>query len=193
MTVIEIHSTSTTVTAVVGIVVAGVVGPAIAIVASKWADRRRFDHERKLKASDDFVARIDEVAGSLDDLCETCAIMRMTASVWGPETKEALEALSKAEQAHIRTRTLAARLKLRPHADSALVQSALAAAASVHAAIENVRNANPTRQAAAKAAGQTIVVGEYDDEIVESHATDALEHIESFESQARSAIGKLLS
>jgi hypothetical protein len=117
----------------------------------------------------------------------------MTAAFHGPESKETLEAVGGAEHAHIRTRTLSARLKRRPHADPALLESAVAAATSMNAAIEHVRDNNPTRQAAAQAAGQPIVISAYDDAVVEAKSREGLEHIERFEARARSAIGRLLS
>jgi hypothetical protein len=203
-TIVHISSGPSTAEFIVSVLVAGLLGPALAAMASKWSDGRRFkhentlkagdfEHERKLKASDDFIERIDDVTKSLDELCEACSKMRVTAALFGPDNVETLKAVQNAELAHIRTRTLSARLKLRPHADVVLVESALAAATSVNAAIENVRNTNRARQQAARAAGQPVVIGGYDDKVVESQAKQALEHIEEFQSQARSAIGRLLS
>jgi hypothetical protein len=189
---VVVNSGPTTAEFIISLAIVGILGPALGVLAARWADRRRFEHERKLKASDDLVARIDNVAESLDRLCEVCSIMRITAVVRGPESVETLRAISDAEHAHIRTRALNSRLAMRPHADPALLDSARAAAASMNNGIENVRNANVTRQAALKATGQPIVIGAYDDKLVESLLNSGLEHITEFEARARAAIGMLL-
>jgi hypothetical protein len=188
-----VNAGPTTTEFIVSLAIVGVVGPILGILAAKWADRRKFGHDRKLKASDDFIERIDDVAKSFDELCQACSVMRMTAKFHGPASKDTLVAVGNAEDAHIRTRTLSARLKRRPHADSALMESALAAATSMNAAIEHVRDNNPARAAAVQAAGYPIVIGAYDDEVVEAKVREGLEHIEQFEAQARRAIGRLLS
>jgi hypothetical protein len=189
---VVVNSGPTTLEFIVSLVIVGILGPTLGVFAARWADRRRFAHERKLKASDDLVARIDDVAESLDRLCEVCSIMRMTAVLRGPESVDTLEAISEAEHAHIRTRALNSRLAMRPHADPALLESAVAAAMSMNSGIENIRNANVRRRAAVKAAGQPIVLGVYDDERVESLLNSGLEHIKEFEARARATIGMLL-
>lgn len=189
---VVVNSGPTTAEFIVSLVIVGILGPALGVLGARWADRRRFAHERELKASDDLIARIDDVAESLDRLCETCSIMRITAVFRGPESVETLKAISDAEHAHIRIRALNSRLAMRPHADPDLLESALAAAASMNSGIENIRNANATRQAAVKAAGQPIVFDTYDDKLVESLLNSGLEHITEFEARARTAIGMLL-
>lgn len=118
---VVINSGPTTAEFIVSLVIVGILGPALGVLAAWSADRRRFAHERKLKASDDLIARIDAVAESLDRLCEVCSIMRITAALLGPENVETLKAISEAEHVHIRTRALNSRLAMRPHAAFAVV------------------------------------------------------------------------
>jgi hypothetical protein len=178
---------------IVSLVVVGVLGPALAVLAARWSDRRRFTHERKLKASDDLVGRIDDVAGSFDELNAACAEMRLSALFFGPEQDDTLKAVQRTEAAHLRTRALSSRLGMRPHADSALVESAFAAATSMYSAIENVRIANLRRHAIAKAVGGSPVLQEFNGEVVEEHLATGLRHQQEFEAEARVAIGKLLA
>jgi len=187
-----VNSGPTTTEFIVSLIIVGILGPSLGVLAARWADRRRFAHERKLKASDDLIARIDDVAESLDRLCEACSIVRITAALQGPESVGTLKAISDAEHAHLRTRAVSSRLAMRPHADQTLLESALAAATCMNGGIENVRNANMARQAAVKAAGQAIVMAAYDDDRVESLLNSGLKHIEEFKARARAAIGMLL-
>src|ERR1700743_3455742 len=116
---------------IASLVIVGVLGPALGVLAARWSDRRRFAHERKLKASDDLVDRIDDLAASFDELSAACSNMRISALFFGPEEEAALESVQKAEAAHLRTRALYSRLGIRPHAEPALVDSAHAAATSM--------------------------------------------------------------
>jgi hypothetical protein len=65
--------TSSELTAVVGIVVAGVVGPGLGCLAAWRSDRRKFRHERELKAVDDLVALLDEGMVALGKLGKACS------------------------------------------------------------------------------------------------------------------------
>jgi hypothetical protein len=122
-------------TAIVGIVVAGVVGPAVAALAMWVADRRRFIHETKLKASDDLVARLDEVAVGLDQLGATCAVMRGAFIGDGIDKPEKVwPTVYPVRDAYQRARGLNARLGMRPHADPSIVEKAEAAAERMHEA-----------------------------------------------------------
>lgn len=62
--------------AIVGIVTAGVLGPGLGYFAAMRSDRRRFRHERHLKAAGDLVALLDDVQVGLEKLGEGCAEMR---------------------------------------------------------------------------------------------------------------------
>jgi hypothetical protein len=178
---------------IVSVVVAGVLGPFVGFLAGRGADRRRFAHERGLKASDDLVGRIDDVAASFESLREACARLRVTCLVEGADAAVALQCLHDAEGAHIKTRALISRLGIRPHADEPLVRFAFDGAASMLAAIENVRNASTHRRAMEQAAGQAVVLGVFDDQRFESCVNDAQQHMQAFESRARATVGKLLA
>jgi hypothetical protein len=104
-----------------------------------------------------------------------------------------LQEVRNAERAHIHTRTLLSRLRMRPHADPALVESALDAATSMYTAIEHVRRDNARRRAAEHAAGQSIVISAWDPSYVEPQTAERHAHIEEFEAQARAAVSKLLT
>jgi hypothetical protein len=128
-------------TAIVGIVVAGVVGPALGYVAGWRSDRRRFRHERTLKASDDLRDRIDDVAAALEDLGGACAEMRQVVLSAGPDLERVPPRLQVAEDAFQAARASIARLGMRPHADESLNESATVASGKMLDAIRAVRAA----------------------------------------------------
>lgn len=73
-------------TADIGIIVAGVVGPGLGYVAAWRSDRRRFHHERALKASDDLRQRLDDVAAALENLGAASADLRQVILSYGGPT-----------------------------------------------------------------------------------------------------------
>lgn len=138
---------ATGVVGLAGIIVAGVIGPRKAASAAREADERRFVHERGLKASDDVLARIDDVAGSLEVLEEACATLR--GWVAGPSLSEPArmwELVRDAEDAFQRSRASIARLAMRPHASGELVEAAEGASKAFHkAAAEAPEARGPSR------------------------------------------------
>jgi hypothetical protein len=128
-------------TAIIGIIVAGVVGPALGYLAGWWSDRSRFRHERTLNATDDLIARIDEVAGNLEALGATCATMRQVVLVVGGDTERVPPVLEPAEDAYQVARASIARLGMRPHSGDELPEAATAASKRMMNAIEIVRAA----------------------------------------------------
>jgi hypothetical protein len=180
-------------TAVVGIIVAGVVGPAIAVYASRLADRRRFEHERKLKASDDLIERIDEVGAALGELGAACATTRQVfLALAASEPDKLWPPIRDAEDAYQRARALTARLGMRPHADAELVKKAEAAAGSHQESTKAVR-INLIRSQAARAAVGSVVMAEYPVERVMEHIETGYTLTREYEVQARVAIGQLLA
>jgi hypothetical protein len=61
-TIVQVSSGPTTAEFIVSLLIVGVLGPGLGVFAGRWPDRRKFAHERKLKASDDLIARIDDVS-----------------------------------------------------------------------------------------------------------------------------------
>jgi len=121
--------------------VAGVVGPALGYGAAWIADRRRFRQEQRLKASDDLIARIDDVATALEELGASAARMRRVALVVGPEPNIVEPLVEEGEDAFQRARASVARLRMRPHAPEAILVVADESTKSMVEAITIVRSA----------------------------------------------------
>jgi hypothetical protein len=193
LAIVAQSSGPSTATFIVSLLVAGVVSPGLAILASRWSDRRRFAHERKLKASDDLIERIDDVAVSLDELGGACATMRQAFLAWGVSAPDKVQPLMlAAEDAYQRARALNARLGIRPYANQEVLAKAEAAAKSLHESAKAVRGALIRRQAASAATGQ--------ESLAELPVGPVMEHIETgykqiaeYHEKARVAVGKLLA
>ncbi len=141
-TIVQVSSGPTTAEFIVSLLIVGVLGPGLGVLAGRWADRRKFAHERKLKASDDLIARIDDGAASLEELGEACTTMRQSfLSLGVADTKALWPLVSIAEDAYQRSRVKTARLGIRPYADSELLAKADEAASSLLSAVRDVRTA----------------------------------------------------
>jgi hypothetical protein len=192
-TITEVHSGPSTATFIVGLIVAGFLGPAVAAFASRWADRRRFDHERKLKASDDLIARVDEVAVALDELGAACAFMRQAALVFGVEQPdEVWPTVRSAEDAYQRTRASIARLGMRPHAHRALIAKATEASEAFSDTVNGLRTALLRRAAATKATGIPVSTPP-DLSGVIAGVENGYTLTREYEALARDALGNLLA
>jgi hypothetical protein len=136
-------------TGIAGIVVAGVLGPAVGYWASARADRRRFGHERGLKASDDLRERLDDVEAYLELLGEACAQLRGRVGlgmIYPDQFGEPLHArvgdsFVEAGDAYQEARVRIARLGMRPRAPAETVARAKAAADSMFEGIQLVQEA----------------------------------------------------
>ncbi len=108
--------------AIVGIVVAGVVGPALGYVAAWRVDQRRFNHERRLKISDDLRERADEVGSALERLGEAAADLRLVAVTTAETDLNALQAKRRVVFDRYQVaRVSIVRLSMRPGATAELV------------------------------------------------------------------------
>jgi hypothetical protein len=124
-------------TAIDGIVVAGVVGPAVGYFVAWRADQRRFRHERELKASDDLRMLLDDVEVALDRLAAACAEMRSQVLQHLGDDR-VIPSWRAADDAYQHARAVIARLGMRPHADAQLVKRARDAARGMFEAIRLV-------------------------------------------------------
>jgi hypothetical protein len=130
--------------AIVGIVVAGVGGPTLGYVASWLGDRRRFRHERSLKATDDLIARVDEVAAALETLAEKTESLRTIVFTIGLDPGRTYRAKLDAEDAYRRVRISIGRLTMRPHADRELTDAGGNAASRIFDAVKHASDAIET-------------------------------------------------
>jgi len=129
-------------TAIVGIVVAGVVGPTLGYLARWYSDLRRFQHERDLKASDDLIERLDEVSAALEQLTEAAVELRGEVIRSGTTAPDVLwPLLQQNEDAFQVARSSIVRLEMRAHADAALCGSAMEAAKAFHKPSRTARTA----------------------------------------------------
>ena len=197
-------------TAISGIVGAGAFG----LLGGWLADRRRsfedrrkaehqLDHDRRLKSVDDLVSRIDEVEARLEDLGEKCATMRQQAMTHGDDPKELGPSLQAAEDSYQATRASIARLGIRPHAGSVLVQKATAAADAYLGAIESVRHALIGRSMGRHQSEESIMAitevpekvdhGINATRVYEAAAREALERLLGSPSVSRHVNGALVS
>lgn len=192
MTIVQVSSGPTTAEFIVSLLIVGVLGPALGVLASRWADRRKFAHERNLKASDDLIARIDDVASALEKLGEACAVMRQSfLSLGVADTKAVWPLVRAAEDAYQRTRALNARLGIRPHADPDLLAKAEAAASSLLSAVRDVRMAlihADTVRATGQEPLDELPIGS----VMENIDTGYTQTRE-YHAQARVAVGNLLA
>jgi hypothetical protein len=135
-----------------GILAAGVVGPGVGYWAASRSDRRRFEHERGLKASDDVLARVDDVAASLRSLSEACSVLNAYVTIHGageevrPPHSAARVALRAAE-AEI------ARLAIRPRVPRDTVAKAEAASSCFSRGLDVVTMAMSATTASESSAG----------------------------------------
>ena len=184
--IVQSEPWSTPVLAGVGIVVAGVLGPGVGYWAAARSDRRRFKHEQQLKASDDLIARLDDVAVALDQLAGACANMRSAVLSYDADPDRVWTPLLTAEDAYQKARGLIARLGMRSHADPALLEKARAAADRMLDGIREVRAA--TIKARLKSG-----IPPYTDVAVVMNSIEAgYEARREYETHAREAIGNLL-
>ncbi len=172
------------------------IGPKIAASSAREADERRFDHERKLKSSDDLIARVDDVAVALDELGAACATMRQAFLSLGVSDIGAVWPLVRAaEDAYQRAQALNSRLGMRPHAHDQVLKKGEAAAASMNDAIRHAREALIRRRAASRAVGVTAAeafAAEAMGPVIES-IEQGYKRTKEYEALARVAIGKLLA
>ena len=150
-TTIILASSSPDWTAIAGLASTAVVG--VAGIAGTW---RRFGHERKLKATDDFLARLDDVQRALTKLRAARTRMRDDFARYASHaewTTRAEESLHAAVEAYDDALAAIALLGIRSHADRRLVEQADAAAKSMSAAIDE-----------ANAFGVSRLLGEPDSE-----------------------------
>jgi hypothetical protein len=200
-----VSSGPTTVEFIASVVVAGLLGPALAALATKWADTRRFKHEddlkasdfeqqRKLKASDDLIARIDDVAVALDELFAACNAMRYAFISLGETDLEAVRPdYVAAKDASKRALAAIARLRMRPHADSDLVEKAEAAAESLHEAVDHVRKTFAWANAGAKADIRRLQVEQAELDMPVAESIEAgYGHTKEYWALARAGIARLL-
>jgi hypothetical protein len=175
-------------TAIVGIVVAGVVGPGLGYIAGWRSDMRRFWHDRQLKAADDLVALLDDIEVALDKLGEACAEMRSQSMQYWNTPEVVGPSLQAAEDVYQNARALIARLRMRPYADPELVKKAGAAAACMLEAIRIVRRAivgQSTEQPLPSAV--TATLGD-----VPAAVDRGYEGMRVYEAAAREAVARLL-
>jgi hypothetical protein len=172
-------------TAIVGIVVAGVVGAGLGYLAAWRSDIRKFRHERELKASNDLQARLDDVAVALDNLGDACAAMRSEVLQYLGDDR-VIPSWRAADDAYQHTRALIERLGMRPHADLKLVEEANGAARAMLEAIRLVDEAIINHRARRPDADSDAVSG----------VADAIERgyarRRAFENLARSVVGRLI-
>jgi hypothetical protein len=129
-------------TAIAGLASTAIVG--IAGIAGTW---RRFGHERKLKATDDLVQRLDEVEVALTRLSDACAAMRVQTIQYRGDPEQVGDSWVLAVEAYHDARAVVARLSMRPHADRRLVDKANAVTKSMYEAIDAVGNAVKSHRA----------------------------------------------
>ncbi len=169
-------------TANIAIIVAGVVGPGLGYIAAWRGDRRRFGHERTLKASDDLIARLDGVATALENLGSASAELRQIALAAGPRHEQVQPRVLSAEDAYQVARASIARLGMRPHAGEDVMEIATAAATMMLDAIRIVRSAALDDAAAHRNLGSVV-------DLIDS----GYDYTTRFQEQARAAIADLLS
>lgn len=191
MASIVIHEGPTTLEFLGSLVVAGLLAPVLAAWQSRSADLRRFEHERKLHASDDLIERIEAVLTSLEEFGESCAEMRqMYLSLAATEPDKLWPRVLDAEDAYQRSRVSIARLGMRPHAEGEMVKKAEAGAGKLLAAVRSVRTHMIRRQAAVAVTGEEplvdLPVGLIIDNIDEGYSLTR-----EYAAQARVAIGRL--
>jgi hypothetical protein len=177
---------------IVSLVVVGVVGPALAAVATRWADRRKFDHERKLKASGDLIERIEGVAVALEELGASAAEARQVYLALSDIDPPKLWTLVRAaEDSYQHARGLTARLGMRPHADAELVSKAEAAASSLLESTRAIRTHLIRTQAARAATGSEPTTVEPLESVIEN-IERGYALTREYQTLARAAIGRLL-
>jgi hypothetical protein len=187
---IVIHEGPSTLEFLGSLGVAGLLAPALAALQSRWADRRRFEHERKLHASGDLIERIEAVLTSLEDLGEKCAEMRqMYLSVLASQPDQLWPRVLAAEDAYQRLRVAIARLGMRPHAETDMLNKAESAAAKLLAAVHAVRGHLIRRQAALATTGNESLDPPIEPIIGDIDEGYGLTH--EYAAQARVAIGRL--
>lgn len=183
-------------TAIVGIVVAGVVGPALAYVAAALSDRRHFRHERGLKASDDLRERLDDVAAALEDLGAACAVMRGAVLHHAGSPVQVGPPAVDAGDAYQQARARIARLGMRSHAPGETVAKAQAAADAFREAIQLVREATVAEGMAATTKSQTVLDLVTRTNLalsnVPAKVETGYERTRQFETAARDALERLL-
>jgi hypothetical protein len=115
--------------------------------ASWRADARRFRHERRLKASDDTIAVLDQVGALLEDLRRKVAAMHLTVMERGGDDPDVLwSQIGEVEDSYQVTRIAIARLSMRPSAQPALLEAARDASKALHGAAGHARRAQRQHQ-----------------------------------------------
>jgi hypothetical protein len=181
----------TTAEFIVSLGIVGVLGPILAILASRWADRRKFAHERKLKASDDLLARVDEVAAALDRLHDACSEVWHSFFWSGPQdTKETWTHIRTADEVYWRARSAITRLEIRPHADSDLLAAANAASSCLLSVMQHIRT-ELTRTDLSRL--KRVEVLDRHPEKAINDLEDCDEKIRQYQQLAREAVAKLLA
>ena len=180
-------------TAIVGIVVAGVVGPTLGYVAAWLSDKRKFRHERELKASDDLVALLDDVQIAIDRLWAACNDLTVGFTILSKVGFDGLDAekfdprFATALRADQDARALVARLRMRPHADPELVSRAEAAEGLLQDALNHMRFARAVVGVGAPTEEATERLSDVPDLLKR-----ARQEVRAYEALARDAVGKLI-
>ena len=163
--------------------IAGIAGTLSAGLLGGWfSDRRRFTADRKLRSADDLVTQIDDVAVALEALADVAATMRSQVVTYGLDREKLGPSAQATQVAYQTARAAIARLAMRPHAGTELVDKATTASKDYLAAYMVVHMAlTSTSSDAERMLGNVL-----------EHVEKGYESQRTFESAARDAIEKLL-
>jgi hypothetical protein len=187
---IIIHEGPTTFEFLGSLAVAGILAPILAVWQSRSADKRRFEHERRLHASDDLIERIEDVLTGLEGLGKRCAEMRQIYLSLGATEPDKLWPLVRAaEDAYQQSRVSIARLGMRPHANAEIVEMAEAGDKKFFGAVRAV-GTHLIREAGFTATGREPSL-DLPIEPVIDNSEEGYRLTREYATQARVAIGRL--